>query len=395
MRKFIFSVLLPLMVVSFSLSAAADIDFGTALGINTAIGIGLSSLGMPLVPGGSLAVMSSTMIDDFKTKFGAWYKPGGQNANSLRQLLWQDSSSWDAQFTMTPLEGDVLEYGYNTHTRVLQPFKPYWSPTGQLSGTPRRIKLQRVKVNVAEIPDFLVNTWLGFLATESRRDPNVDRTTWPFVRWYVEVWLIGQAKQDLFLNESFCGIYADPGTNGTAGAAGTAIDGLAYKINLDIDAGNIVPISTGALVSDPEDFVTQIEDFCDAVDNRYRGMNMTLNMHDTYFQRFIEGMHEKYNVFYPQVADGRVVNLRRRTHITVQGHVNMLQSVGGAASQKIWMTPKTNAGKFMRVGGSDEAMLRVESQDYNLKLFNDFHIAYDYYDPRIMFTNDVETDLPV
>lgn len=341
------------------------------------------------VPAGALGLTSSASITAFKDEFGAYYQPRGQNAERLRKLLMYDNTPFESQFTLMPLEGDVLEYGLMAHDRVLQPFKATWSPTGQLSGTPRSIKLQRVKVNVQEIPDHLVNTWLGFLTTEGGRDPNINRATWPFVRWYVEMYLIPQAKQDQYM-EAYYGIYADPGTNSTPGAEGTSLDGLAKKINVDIDNGDLTPISTGALDTDPELFVDQIEDFSEQILDRYRGQRLVINMHDTFAQLFKTGMLEKYNVNYAQVADGGLMQLRKRTNISVMGHHNFLDGVGGNASEKLICSPAGNLLKLGRVGTKEDSVLRLEQVDYTLKMFNDWHVAYGYYDPRILFTNDVE-----
>jgi hypothetical protein len=393
MRTILMKLVLPLTLVTTVLSMLLGTDWASTLaytGAASAVMSGLSAFGV--MPSFSFAVMSSTMITDFKTMFGSYYRPGSQNATRLKKLMNHDDSTWKDQFTYIPLEGDVLEYGIMSHTRVLQAFKPYWSPTGQLSGSPRRLKLQRVKTNIEEIPDFLVNTYLGWLASENGKDPKVDRTTWPFVRWYAEVYLMTQAKQDLYMNEAFCGIWVDPGTNSTPGAAGASIDGLAQKLNLDIDAGNLTPISTGALETDPELFVEQIEDFVEGITDVYRGLNLVINMHDTFVQRFKTGMIDLYNMSYAGVPKDQLATLYKRTNVSLKGHFNMIQSVGGAASEKIWCSPKDNMIRAGRTGGADEGgMHKVETIDYTLKFFNDWHVAYDYWDPRIVFTNDVET----
>lgn len=336
-----------------------------------------------------LGVMSSSSITAFKTEFGAYYQPRGQNMARLRQLLMQDTSAFDSQFTLLPMDGDVLETGLMSHGRVLQAFKPKWSPLGELLGTPRKVALRRVKVNVEEIPDQLVNTWLGFLTTQGGKDPNVNRSTWPFVRWYVEQWLIPQAKQDQFY-EAYYGIWAAPSNDATPSAEGTALDGIAMQVNTDIDAGNIVPISTGALDSDPEIFVDQIEDMVERVDNKLRGLPLVLNMHDQFAQRFKQGMLDKYNVNYAQVGDGNLMQLRKRTNVSVLGHVNWLQGVGGAPSEKIISAPKGKLLKAVRTQSNEGGEMRIEQVDYTLKMFSDWHILYTYDDPRTLITNDRE-----
>jgi hypothetical protein len=339
----------------------------------------------------SYAVMSGASITAFKDQFGAYYQPRGQNAERLRKLLMQNTTAFDAQFTTMPMNGDVLETGLMTHGRVLQAFKPKWSPLGQLQGTPRKTALRRVKINVEEIPDQLVNTWLGFLADAEGKDPNVNRATWPFVRWYVEKYLIPQAKQDQYY-EAYYGVWADPGTDATPSAEGTALDGIMFQLNTDIDNGDITTIPTGALDTDPEAFLEQVEAFAEQIDNRYRGEMLDINMHDTYAQRFKAGLEEK-NLLTPNEVKGtNMYTLPKRTNIRVVGHFNWLQGVGGAPSEKFLCAPKGILVKAVRTGSKEDSTLRLEQVDYTLKMFNDWHVLYTYMDPRVVFTNDQELD---
>lgn len=344
----------------------------------------------------SYAVMSGASITAFKTEFGAYYQPRGQNAERLRKLLMQNSTAFDAQFELMPMNGDVLETGLMSHGRVLQAFKPKWSPLGQLSGTPRKTALRRVKVNVEEIPDQLVNTWLGFLADAEGKDPNINRATWPFVRWYVEMYLIPQAKQDQYY-EAYYGVWADPGTDATPSNEGEALDGIMFQLNTDVDNGDITTIATGALESDPEAFLEQVEAFGEQIDNRYRGMPLVINMHDTFAQLFKQGLEEK-NMLKPsevKLMGQSMYELPKRTNIKVLGHFNWLQGVGGAPSEKFLCAPPGILKKAVRTGNKEDGAMRIEQVDYTLKLFNDWHILYTYMDPRVVFTNDQELDFGI
>lgn len=342
---------------------------------------------LAVAPKGALGAMSSADLTAFANEFGAFYQPRGQNAARLRQLLMQDSTAFDQQFTTMPLEGDVFEFALMAHSRVLQAWKPVWSPTGQLGGDPRKKTLRRVKVNVENIPDHLVNTWLGFLTTEGGKDPKIDRASWPFVRWYVEKYLIPQAKEDQYY-EAFYGVYADPGTNSTAGAHGTSLDGILVERNRDIDAGHTTPIVTGPLESDPEAFVEQIEAFGEAFDSRYRGKELVINMDDLYAQRFKTGLIEA-NLLSPNEIKGTdLLSLPKRTNIKVLGHHNWKLGEGGAASEMLLCAPKGELVKGIRTSNKDGAAPRLEQVDYKLKMFNDWHVMYFVMDTRVCFTND-------
>lgn len=385
--KFLLSVL-TLVAVSFAMAAGVSQATGfDAEAIQYTL-MGVGALG--LVPAGALGVISTVSIEEFKSAFGAYYQPRGQNAARLRKLLMYDGGPFHDQFMMMPLEGDTLEYALMAHTRILQAFKPKWSPTGQLSGKPMRKTLRRVKVNVEEIPDLVVNMWLGWLATEGGKDPNINRATWPFVRWYVESYLVPQAKEDQYL-AAYYGVWEDPGTDATPGPHEHALDGIAVEINRAIDDGLTTPINTGALETDPELFVDQVEDFFEQVLDRYRGQEgIIINMHDTFVQRFKEGMLEKYNVNYPQASDPNLVRLRLRNNVVIRGHHNFTQGPGGAPSEKLICQPNGDLFKGVRVGNKEDGGMRIEQVDYTLKLFNDWHIMYGALDPRVTFTNDRE-----
>jgi hypothetical protein len=129
---------------------------------------------------------------------------------------------------------------------VVQPFQKQFTPLAGVTFQPVEIKQFRMKVGAQEYPDELEATWLGFLDS-----PEVDRKAWPFVRWYVEVYLIPQIKQDIELNEIYQGVYAAPEA-GTPGAAGTSMDGLKITINRHIANGLISPIATGTVETDPQ-----------------------------------------------------------------------------------------------------------------------------------------------
>lgn len=351
-------------------------------------------LSIASVPAGALGLLSSQTITDFVEEFGAYYQPRGQNAARLRKLLMDDDGVFWDQFTTMPLEGDRLEYGLMDHTRVLQPFKAKWSPTGQMSGKPRVHTLRRVKVNIESIPDHLVNTWLGFLATEGGRDPNVNRATWPFVRWYVEMYLIPQAKQDMF-DAAFYGLYVAPGNDNDPEPYHTSFDGIHAEVNRDIDAGLTTAISTGALETDPELFVEQIEDFADQIDRRYRGMPLRINMHDSFAQRFKTGLIEMGMLTPNEIRATPLYTLPKRTNITIVGQHNWLTEDGGVPSEKLICAMPGTLVKGVRVGNKEDATLRIEQVDYTLKMFNDWHILVGNLEPRVLAVNDRELDYGV
>ena len=58
---------------------------------------------------------------------------------------------------------------------------------------------------------------------------DIDVKQWPFVRWFIEEYIIPQIHQDYELNEVYKGVYAAP-TPGTAGAVSTSMNGIGKTI---------------------------------------------------------------------------------------------------------------------------------------------------------------------
>src|SRR5690606_33350600 len=112
-------------------------------------------------------------------------------------------------------------------------------------------------IDLQETPDDLEESWLGFLA-----DSNLDRKTWPFIRWYLTNALI-QAEKDLEMNEIYLGV---PGTitAGTATAAGTSLKGIKKQINEMNTAGTGGKVTLGAVpTTDGKLLVKYVQDLVD------------------------------------------------------------------------------------------------------------------------------------
>lgn len=235
-------------------------------------------------------------------EYGAHYKQGSQNKQRLRQRLLFGSET-DAFFNMISTNDTVFDLANTEQSRVLQPFQKKWSPTGDTTFTPAPIQLRGMKVDVEEYPDELVETWAGFLTSNS-----LDRKKYPFVAWLIETHILGQKNEDWEMNEVYAGEYLAPPTPGTAGASGTVIDGIKKLVN-DAYAGSDIPagnkLSTGALETDPQLLVEQINDFVARIGERYRNraplkLALTQGAEMTYRQ----GIREKYNMHYDQVKAG-------------------------------------------------------------------------------------------
>lgn len=312
-------------------------------------------------------ISAAELISDF----GAYYKDGGQSESDLHDTL-RESFTEASDFTIVETEDTILRAANVEYSEALQAFQKEFTPKGGVTFAPKEIKLFNVKVDQSFYPDDLVPTWLGFLTSK-----NLDRTTWPFVRWFIEVYVLGQIGHDLTKN-LYGAEYAAPSI-GVAGAASTAFNGLRKIINDGITAGTIVPIATGAPDSSPTTFAGQIESFCKAIPELYWHTPMGIQMSRALALRYKEGRRIKYNSNYAQVSDQMAVQDFEQMQVNGRGSLTGVN--------KIWATPKSNAIMAFK-GGSNRSIVEVEKVDRLVKVYTDFWIGIGFINDALLFTNN-------
>jgi len=257
-------------------------------------------------------------------------------------------------------------------TRVLQPFQKAWTPTGAATFTPVEIKQFKMKADLEEYPDDLEESWLGFLASN-----NLDRKTWPFIRWFVEELILPQIIEDWEMNEVYDGVAAAP-TPGVPGPISTSMDGIGKILADGILATTITPITTGVLETDPKLFVAQVEDMVKQIDNRYRYQPMYLAMDVDKAALYEEGFDLTYNSAYRQDTNNNQVKYTRTQVVGVH-------SMQGKS--RMWATPKFNAIRLMKKS-QNMGQVRIENVDRLVKLFTDFYSGVGFIFHELVFCNE-------
>lgn len=330
----------------------------------------------------------SLTITDVVSEFGAYFRKEGQGAKDILKSYYQPSVT-EAFFNPLPTEQTQERRVKSIKSRVLQRYQEAFTKVGGATFKPATINLAWMKIDEQEILDSLEKSWLGFL---TNLDTN-DRKKWPFVKWYMEQ-ILAQAKQDYELNEVYAGVEGTV-TPGTATAAGASMDGLGEQIADAITATRITPVNGPAVAWDtvPEDFVTEVEDWVDAVvatSNEHRLLVENevdyLFMSTSMFKRYARGLRIKYNGSYEQVelpfAGNHVALPMVDTNIMVVG----LPSMG--SSDRVFMTPKENRAAFNKKPKS-ASMLEIESVDRSIKIFGDIWKGIGFWYPEYVFCNQL------
>lgn len=206
-------------------------------------------------------------IEELIEQYGAYYLGEGGAANRQRLFSKMYQASVTAgYFRIIPATGTTWRAALALLQSVVQRFQKAWTPKGNLNVEPKEIPLHHLKIDIEEIPAELEESWLGFLTQLSlTSDTSMERLaveTWPFVRWYIEEHLLKARDNDIENNEIFWG-QTGVITPNTPTSDGTNMDGIRYKLlsRRDILDPKVTAVPTGALETDPSDFVAQIEKF--------------------------------------------------------------------------------------------------------------------------------------
>jgi hypothetical protein len=311
-------------------------------------------------------------IADIITEFGAYYKKGSQNMKNLQAAIFTPSET-DALFRLIPTNDTKEDNAFVDISDVLQGFQDDFTPAGDTTFTPRSIILEQMKIDLKENPSKIEKSWLGFLA-----GPGVDRSQWPLIRYWLEQLVIPKAVEQWEEKAVYSGVKGVL-TPGTVLPIHQAVDGIKKQFNVAIAAGDLTPLTLGAVPTDPVDFVDYIEAFVKMIHPKYHTMLQTIVMSRTLRNRFREGMRQKYNMNYSQADLNTVMDY----DITVTG----VQSHEG--STKIWTTVKGNAVRLEK-RGKDQNTFEIEKVDRSVKAYTDFWKVCSFSYWQLLFTNDVE-----
>lgn len=310
-------------------------------------------------------------VTDIITEYGAYYRKNPDNMKRIFKLMLAASTT---NSVLTPIvtEDTQFQAAKVLMTRVLQPFQKAFTPINPATVKPAKIQLYEMKVDIQETPHDYEAMWLGFLTGE-----DVDVKQWPFVRWFLESYIIPQVKEDYELNEIYKGIFAAP-TPGTAGAISTSMNGLGKVIADAITAGEMTPITTGVPSTNNTTWVGQVEAFADSINQKYWGVKMNVGMSEPLARRFMRGYQEKYgkDTNYKD-AKGDV----QFTNLTVVGLPSM------AGKNRIWCTPPENAVRLIKKPKNMD-VFQIENVDRTLKMYSDFWSGAGFLVNEAVFVND-------
>lgn len=321
---------------------------------------------------------------DVVSEYGSYYLKEGQNMQSLRKELYRPSKT-AGYFAPRPTQNTVYRLAQAELTRVIQPFQKKWSPTGDITFTPNPIQLFKIKIDNEEYPDDIAETWLGFLEGEG-----VDRTQWPFVRWFIEQHLLPRARQDMELNEIFSGTYTAPTTAGTAGAVKTAMNGIKKLQDDLVTDGRITVINTGdpadadgagagTTAMTDQEWYEAVEAWQTSVPEKYRRLNDFIFMSEDLELKFRRGKRAKYNTNYLQEPNlETVADFPNAKAVGLPSH---------SGSKRIWTTlPEVRVRPIKKASLANT--MKVDAVDRLVKMYTDWYEGVGFTVPEMVFVNE-------
>lgn len=322
-----------------------------------------------------MSIDSSAVV----TQFGAYYVAGSQNEANLRNMLYKAVET-ALYFKNRPTSDTIWRGTKASLDRIVQPFQKAYTPIGTLTFLPNKFDLFKIKIDVDENPDDLEPTFEGFLADMD----DLDRAKWPFVKWYIENHLMPKKDEDLETNEYFSGVFAIP-TPGTAGAAGTSIDGLRQVIRGYNTAGRTNlgngPIVTDAAAADDVDFCEQVEDFVDQIPTPFRKKVDLVFMSIDNETKYKRGKAKKYGLQVSLLDTKDKFSIEDYPSVSVKG----LESHTG--SDLMWTSIPDNRIRPIKKPNQGK-MFKIESAKRLVSIFSDWWEALNFEVPEFVFHND-------
>jgi hypothetical protein len=341
-------------------------------------------------------------IQDLITQYGAYYlgEAGALNRQRLMARLYQRTVT-SAYFGMLPSSGTVYRIGLALLQSVVQSFQKAWTPKGNLAIDPKSVNLHQFKIDIEEIPAELEATWAGFLtqwAMDNNGNMRLAVETWPFVRWYIEEHLLNSRDNDIELNEIFWGEFVAP-TPGTPGADGATMDGIRKKLlsRRDIMTPEVTVIPTGALETDPSDFVAQMEKFISDIRQANPKLaNMRLDIFTTtgreeLFRTGFRKMYARDNDIKDPAKFGEVIDKNAAIHGLPSMNSNPRNP--GQSSDLIWCTFGMNRIMPQRFN-PDQILVTKGNNPRAVQMLTDWWMAVDFVHDDLVFVNELDSLTP-
>lgn len=312
-----------------------------------------------------------------------------QFANKFSTTIHQSLKQGLEWETMIPFE--PMDYAYTGQEMeggsVLQPWQVAFTPNNNESWDGITNILQVGKVDLKFTEDQLNKFFSRHHNDWFQAGNGTDPTMWDYAKWVINNHVLYQAQEDLN-RSAYIGVYAAP-TPGTPGAMVDTFNGWAKGINDLVDANEIVPLTTGALLSGS--MVDQVRDFCAQLPINYRYKPGRLFMSKTRAQQY----SDNYKAMWPQrdinVQMGTAHDLVLKVDDYNKKIVGMTSMEGSDRILLVFDDPNLRSLIIgNRTGYAAYPVFRFEPFDRTLKCFAEVYRVFGFESTKHFFCNEQE-----
>lgn len=341
----------------------------SVFGINPIVG-GTASTALNLIPKGvdNQVAMAGITLTDLSAQLGAY-------SRKYEKEIWTGLfNSLQAENYMTPVPNVQDQYASPSAeiTDVLQPYQSGWTPAGVVSFDARINKVFPIKFDIElDELDEIERSYIGFMADETKQ-----RKDWPIVKFIIEELVKPKLIEELDW-AAYNAAYVAP-TPGTAGTPLTVADGVKTIIEAEILAGNLVPITVGALT--PTTMVDKVELFVNSLPAKYRNKKMNLKMSTSNMEAYAVDYRDTYGL-HNDYSAADTMKVWGKSNITIVPHDNM------EGSDRFIATPKGNDIKLYDKIYTPKS-LNIQADKRTVNVFGDFKRGWGFKRLDILFVSD-------
>lgn len=333
-------------------------------------------------------------IQDLILEFGEQYVPGGQTAKDIKKQLFA-TQGIEEDFQMVPEDGSVYKSVYATIDEVLQAFAIPFANKGTTTFTPVSYQMGEFKIDTKVSPDKLWKSWAGFFAELDE----VDRSKWSFIKWLIQEMIIPKSQEEyitsvMYRGWKLTGFNASPTVDGPTFTREFSSDAIALPANAAMDgiktilqklSSRVNIVTLGAIPTDDDDFVTQIEDFVTAIPVAARNKVDYIYMSEALRNKYRNGMRIKYynsgNPFDKKLLD--VVYNKESISVKVDPSME--------GSEKFWATVPDNRKRPTKVAATGR--FDIQKVDREVKLLTNWAKALVFDVPELVWTDEKEMSI--
>lgn len=295
-----------------------------------------------------------TNVTALVEQFGAHYIPEGQNEQRLLSQLRQRTVT---TMYAKPIvyDGELYRFSNVVLGEIVQQFQKKFTPKGEVEFKPNEIRLRNLKVDLELHPDDVKGSWAGFLIDVNSNE----RQNWPLVRYVLEKEVIPQLHNDMELKGYFKGDFVAP-TNGTAGNAAQAIDGVKKLLDAGVADSSMQSVALSAAVTKSNAF-DMVEEFVDNFDPLLEGTKMRFYCDPKILRWYHQDKRNTHGVDVNYDPNKPTVDF---SNCELVGLPSM------AGEKYFWATPEDNFLYLRRANGMNKPV--IQPFDRSVKVMTDW-----------------------